>query len=282
LADNDKLQEHMAALGDNTSGGSHDAVTFAGRGLQVLRDLFKRAKKDNYEGSEEDEEEDEEGMEEEPVKKKKMKKKAGGKKYEANGGPLEDEDEEGLDDPGQEGEEDIIANHGEHKKGKGAVKKSEGTFDERRFQKNLDGFEDRNEDVLDASDALAELTKHVRTLAKSAGAMDTGMSEVQGTVFAIAKSQQALLKSVTGLAADLEQIKKQPGTAPAPGFVVMTKNAAGKPRILAKSEIADVVAEAANQGLVDGMSLRKLHSASTPEELNAFVTALPADVQAML
>lgn len=280
MADEEKLQKHLAALGDNTSGGSHDAVTFAGKGLQVLRDLFKHAKKDDYEGTEEDEDEGGEGQEEPDDKRKKksaMKKKASSRA--ANGGDLEEEDEEGLSDPGQEGDEDIIANRGEHKKGKGAVKKSAPVFDERRFEKSMREVEERNEDVLDASDALADLSKSMRLLAKNAGA---GLNEIQDGVVAIGGAVRELLKSQASLAADIELIKKQPAAVPSPGFIVLTKNGDGKIRTLKKSEIEDAVTDAVNQGLVDGKMLSQLGSIRSQDDLKAYVDALPAKVQEML
>lgn len=279
-----KLEKHLEALEENTSGGAHDAVTFSGKGLGFLRDLFKSSKKDE-EDRLKDEDEDEEDMdddEDEDEDEKPTKKSRRAKKNEANGGDLEEEDEEDLEDPGQQGEDDIITNHGKHVKGKGAVKKNARTFDERRFAKSFNEFEDTHEDVLDASDALRDLTKHVRSLAKSHSGVHDGIEEVRQQNLVLAKAVRELLKSNASMAADLELVKKQPAGAPASGFVVMSKNESGKTRKLSKSDIQDVVEDAMVEGLVDNMTFGRLGRCNTQQELQAYVDALPSDVQARL
>jgi len=165
-------------------------------------------------------------------------------------------------------------------KGTGAVKKNARNFDERRFQKSFDAFEEEHGEVLDASDALADLTKHVRAMAKSNTA---GIAELQSTVMVLAKGLHQSLKAQASLAADLELIKKQPATSPANGFVVLNKTGAnGKARSLSKSDIQDVVVDAMNDGLVDNLAPARLQKCRTQAELQDFVESLPADVQATL
>ena len=296
------LQKHLDALAEETSGGAHDAVTFSGKGLGFLRNLLKGEKRrkeedddnemddelDDEEREEGDEErdEDEEREEKETPKRRTRKSARRTKKshrdweYEANGGDLEEIDDEDDEDPGQEGDEEIITNHGRRVKAKQAVQKNARGFDERRFTKSIKGFEEDYEDVLDASDALRDLTKHVRFLAKSTA----GMSEdVQSSIRSLAKGLEASLRGQAALAADIELIKKQPATSPASGFVVLNKTGTGqKARRLAKSDIADVVNEAMQEGLVDPMMNAKLAYLNTQAELTDFVNRLPADVQARL
>ena len=57
-----KLEKHLEALEAETSGNAHDAITFSGKGLGFLRDLFKGAKKkdeDEYDPDDDDEEDGE-------------------------------------------------------------------------------------------------------------------------------------------------------------------------------------------------------------------------------
>lgn len=273
----EKLKKHLEELSDATSGGSHDAVTFSGKGLSILGRLFKSTKKkEDYEDSEEDKLEDELGEEEETQEKSGKKKVK--KSVKSNGGPLEEEDTD-MDDPGQEGEEEIITNKGKRIKGEGVVKKNAPFFDERRFEKSFDEFETQHEEVLDASDALSDLTRQMKYMAKS---VSSGIGELQESVRVLAKGLEHSLQAQASMAAELELIKKQPASAPNPGFVVMTKNASGKVRTLKKSEIEDAVTNAMNQGLVEASALVRLGQARTQNDLIAFVDALPADVREML
>lgn len=275
-----KLQKHLEELGENTSGGSHDAVTFSGKGLGFLSGLFKSAKKDEEDFEDEDDLEegmDEEEDEEEDEKPKKKSRRA--KKNEANGGDLEEEDEDDLEDPGQEGEEEIITNKGKRVKGTGAVKKNTRNFDERRFEKSLNDFEEDHADVLDASEALADLSGHVRSMAKSTNA---GFAELREQNVLLGKAVRELLKSNAALAADLELVKNQPATSPSTGFLTyeLAKSEGEKGRKLRKSEVADIIAEAMNDGLVESRSLAQLSRLNTQAELQHFVNGLPSEVRA--
>ena len=307
-----KLQKHLEALADETSGGAHDAVTFSGKGLSFLSNLFKSSKRrdeEEYEDDDmdddlldDDEEEgdeernDDEGREDDEEgddKKRRTRKSRKTRKstrthkshrdweYEANGGDLEEEDEDDYeDDPGQEGDEEIITNHGRRVNARNAVKKNARGFDERRFVKSMNDFEESHEDVLDASDALYDLTKQIRALAKSTATMN---DDTQGSIRSLAKGLEASLRAQAALAADIELIKKQPATSPASGFVVLNKSGTGqKARRLAKSDIADVVNEAMQEGLVPPMMNAKLATLNSQAELTDFVNSLPADVQARL
>lgn len=269
-----KLEKHLEELGEATSGNSHDSVTFAGKGLNFLRDLFKSTKKDDEEEELEESEEEEE-EEEKPPQKKAKKTKKNIKKSVRNGGDIEEEDEE-LDDPGQEGEEEIITNKGKRMSGKGAVKKNASFFDEVRFEKSFDEFEENHGDVLDASDAITDLAKQMRRMAKSTS---EGMSGLQNTVLTLGKALEKSLEAQASLAAEMELIKKQPATSPSMGYVVMSKNAEGQPRTLSKSEIQDIVTDAVNEGLVNAQALTRLGMARSQTELNAFVKSLPENVQ---
>ncbi|UOF90781.1 zinc ribbon domain-containing protein [Fodinisporobacter ferrooxydans] len=313
--DKTKLKKHLEDLGEQTSGGAHDAITFSGKGLGFLRDLFKGAKHKNVEDEETEEDDDDliecpecgeecdedcnfcpncgcdledaEGKEEKSKKGKKTKKHdmANMKKSKnaANGGELDEENEEDLEDPGQEGDEEIITNKNKRIKKdslKSAVKKNTRTFDERRFVKNIDEFEEEHVDVLDASPALQELSKNVRYLAKNTNVQ---IQEIADQNILLAKAVRELLKSNAAMAADLELIKKQPATSPATGYVVLNKQAgSSKARKLRKSEIEDVVTDAMNDGLVEPMALAKLGTLRTQDELQSFVESLPDEVQERL
>jgi len=127
-----EFEEHMDALAKSTTGGAHDAVTFSGRGLNFLRDLFKSAKgkgtgDEEEEGEEKPEDEQNEmgGGADEP--KEKVKKNSTGteKNLGANGGPVSDADEDPESpDHGKSGT--LITNHGKKVTPKGAVSKNEG------------------------------------------------------------------------------------------------------------------------------------------------------------
>lgn len=271
-----KLQKHLEELEENTTGNSHDSVTFAGKGLSLLKNLFKSAKKGEDE-LEENDEDDEDEDEEEEKPKKKVKKEVK-KSVKANGGDLEDEDDD-PEDPGQKGKDEIITNKGKRVKGEGAVKKNASFFDEVRFEKSFDELEERHEEVLDASEALTDLAKQMRRMEKSTG---EGMGELQNTVLILGRALEKSLQAQSALAADMELIKKQPATSPSPGYVVMTKNTAGKVRTLSKSDVEDAVAEAMNKGLVDSSDLARLGTIRSQADLKAFVDELPASVQELL
>jgi cobalamin biosynthesis protein CobT len=275
-----KLEKHLEALGEETSGNAHDAVTFSGKGLGFLRDMFKGAKKrdedDMDDDMDEDDLDDDDEDEDEDEDRTKKSRKA---RKNANGGDLEEEDDEDLEDPGQQGDDEIITNHGKRVKGEGAVKKNARQFDVRRFEKSFDEFNSDHEDVLDASDALSDLSNQVRKLGKSTHA---GMNEIREQNLVLAKAVRELLKSNAALAADLEQVKKQPVSAPPSGFVVMSKNDDGKARRLSKSDIQDVVEDAMYDGLVDSGTLARLGACRSQQELKAYVDGLPADVQSRL
>lgn len=274
-----KLEKHLEELEESTSGGSKDAVTFAGKGLNVLRDLFKSSKKEDDEDDKEIDDEDDDEDEEEEEEGKKAKKNA-------NGGDLEEEDEDDLDDPGDE-DNDIISNKGKRTpkdKLKNAVSKNV-QFDERRFAKSFDEDGEYAE-AIDVEPLLGELTEHIRTLGKSANATQSQVGVLGDQNLILAKAVKELLKSNAAMASDLELIKKQPATSPASGFVVITKNEGGKERKLTKSDIQDVITEELNQESSDfetlNKSLKKLGVARTKEDLQAVVEMLPADLQGKL
>ena len=296
-----KLEKHLNALAEETTGGSHDAVTFSGKGLGFLKDLFKSAKKrdeDDYDDDDMDDEleadeemdgdderdDDEERNDEEDDKaeddqpKRHARKSRRVKKstrrtrkarrdedeYDANGGDLEDVDYEDDEDPGQEGDEEIITNHGRRVNAREAVRK------------HFDRYEEEYSDVLDASDALREMTNNVRRMNKSMATMDE--------IRILAKGMQAILKGQAALAKDIETIKRQPGTNPASGFVVLTKNSGRNTttRKLSKSDIADVVNDAMLEGLIDAKVNSRLGVINSPQELQQFVDSLPASVRERL
>ncbi len=295
---NQDFEKYMGAIGESTTDGAHDAVTFSGKGLGFLKDLFKSGKKRSEREYDEDDmddeldedeamdgdderEDDEDEEEEKPTRKtrksRRTKKSRRDWEDEANGGDLEELDEEDYDeDPGQEGDEEIITNHGRRVNAKQAVKKNARGYNERRFVKSFDRFQEENEDVLDASPVLDGLAKSVRTLAKSNAAL-------RRDNYNLGKALEALLKGQASLAADFEQIKRQPATSPASGFVVMNKNSNGKQsRRLSKSEIADVVNDAMIDGLVSPSMNSRLATLRTQQELTDFVNSLPAEVQERL
>lgn len=287
MADQTKLQKHMEELEAATSGGAHDAVTFSGKGLGFLRDLFKGSKKkdeDDYEdeGDEDDElAEDEEG-ENEDVSGKQRKntrraEKSAKSKASRNGGELEEEDDD-PEDPGAEGPEMRIANHGERLAGQGAVRRAKKNvgFDERRFAKSMD----THEDTLDAAPVLSEIATAIRSLAKSQVAGASKVDAVMEQNVLLGRAVRELLKSNAALAADMELIKKQPVTSPSAGFVVLEKGATGAGgRRLSKSDISDGLTDLVNEGLVDSNSLKLLQRARTDQELRQFVDSLPANVR---
>lgn len=346
-----KLEKHLQELEDMTSGGAHDAVTFSGRGLGFLKDLFKSSKvkkkddelEDDADELEKDDDEDcvecpecgcevpcdddecpecghdmekvEKGAHKHGVKKpaSHMKKSHGdgeeciecpecgeecddcnfcpncgcdlscadddsnnaGFGGRRNGGYLEYGNESGFSDPGQRGVRQVITNHGRRLSGKGAVHKNAGHHDD--LQKSFDRFEETYKEVLDASEALGDLTKHVRSLAKNN--VDS-MTQLQDSIRVLAKGLQQSLKAQASLAADLELIKKQPGTVPASGFVVMNNRKQGKSRQLSKSDIQDVLTDLMNEGNEDASHLlKKLGVLHTGVELKKFVDSLPAQMQ---
>jgi hypothetical protein len=316
-----KLEKHMEELREMTSGGAHDAVTFSGKGLSFLKDLFKsskKAKKDDMymeededeleENEEEDEDEeetyrkktkksarkkemrleddedeyeDEDEDEEEEYRKKrrKTKKNTMGNYKEANGGVWEEEDED-PEDPAED-DDSIIQNKGKRipkKKIRSAVSKN-AYFDEERFAKSFNEYEE----VFDASPALNELAKSVRSLGKSANATQEMIEELQEQNMILAKAVQQLLKSNAALAADLEVIKKQPVTTPATGFLGLSKKQGdGQMKRLSKSEIEDVLNEAMLAGEIEPERVARLGSIRSEAELRHFVENLPAAVRERL
>lgn len=308
-----KFERHLAELGEMTSGGSHDAVTFSGKGLDFLRGLFKSASKKARKAEEEepvfkdefvdpddmelDELEDfveEHGLKGAPKQRRResdeeyeerlrdfirdwMEEQTEAKKN-ANGGDLEEEEE--PEDPADD-EEDIITNHGKRipKKSLRRAVKKHNADDVSRFEKSMDDFEYEYGDVLDASPALEELARHVRSMVKSTSA---SMAEIKDTMMVLAKGLEQSLKAQAALAADLELIKKQPATSPATGFVVLNKGERGGYRRLSKSEIEDTLTELMNKGEVDPATVARLGSIRSDLELRDFVDNLPASVREKL
>jgi hypothetical protein len=269
-----KLEKHLEELEENTSGGSKDAVTFAGKGLSILSNLFKSLNK-KADPVEEDEVDDEE-EEEEDVKPRKVKKNA----KKANGGDYEESDED-IEDPADD-DGNIIANKGKKISKdslKSAVSKNDRSFDERRFAKSMD----EHEDILDASPALKELSKAVRLMGKSMGSTNEQVEVVIEQNTALVKAVRELLKSNAALASDLELVKKQPVNAPATGYVVLNKQSAGGKEVrLSKSDIQDSLTDFVNDGLVDARLLRDLNSVRGDADLRNFVDNLPASVREKL
>jgi len=275
VAEKTKLQKHMEELGEETSGGSHDAITASGRGLSFLERLFKSAnKKDEYEDDMDDNDDDDEDEDdEEDVPAKKVKKSEGKSSKKVNQETLEDEDEDDLEDPG-DGEEEIIANKGERVKGAAALGKSR-AFDERRFQKSMEEYED----VMDATPALENLAKSVRLLGKSSNATQEQIGQVIEQNVLLGKAVRELLKSNAALASDVELIKSQPGTSPSNGFVVFNKNESGAAGV-SKYDIQDALTDAMNDGHDEAPDLLKnLSRVNDARALKKFVSELPEDIK---
>jgi len=292
-----KLEKHMEELEEMTSGGAHDAVTFSGKGLGFLRDLFKSNKKrdeeeepeeeeEEEETSEEDDEEDEDEEKKEKGKGRKAKKSmrghagAGKTSKEVNEETLEDEGEE-EEDPGEGEEDTVIANKGKRVNTKDALGKSERGFDEVRFEKSMTEFESEYEDVLDASDALSALTGHFRDMAKSTNA---GIAELQDSVRLLAKGLEQSLKAQAAMASDLELVKKQPVGAPPTGIFAMAKSQDGSTSKVSFYDVQDALTEAMNAGNEDAPQLLKSLSniSSNEQELRKFVKSLPDEVKEYL
>ncbi|KIL42071.1 hypothetical protein SD70_02490 [Gordoniibacillus kamchatkensis] len=259
-----KLEKHLEELGENTSGGAHDAVTFSGKGLSFLNRLFKSAtKKKPVDDEDDDYDDDEDELDKN-----------------ANGGDLEEEDED-PDDPADKNGDDIISNRGQRKPKdslQNAVSKSM-HFDEIRFEKSV---EDEFGDILDATPALAELAKSMKALGKSMNGAVATIQEVQEQNLILAKAVRELLKSQAAMAADLELVKKQPATSPATGFVVLNKGEGGKGRKLSKSEIEDSLTDLMNAGMVDPRTVSRLSYLRSDSELREFVDSLPQSVREKL
>lgn len=258
-----KLEKHLEELGESTTGGAHDSITFTGKGLAFLKGLFspKSLEKSDDDDSEDDDE-DEEGA-------RKTKKNEN-----ANGGDYEEEDEDPVDPASEKG--NIIGNKGKRipKESLGtAVSKNDRAFDERRFAKSVAD----NEDILDASPALNDLTKAIRTMGKSMNGTNESIEEVKEQNRILGKAVRELLKSNAALASDIELIKSQPVTNPASGFVVLNKSEGnGQGRRLSKSDIQDTLTDLVNDGLIESKHLANLGRARTDAELNKFVQDLPA------
>jgi len=279
-----EFEDHMNELKKSTSGGAHDAITFSGKGLNFLRDLFKSAKGkgtgEEEEGEEKPKDEENEmgGGEEEPEEKVKKNKEGTDKNGKANGGPVTEEDED-PDEPHKGSQGTLITNHGKKVTPKGAVSKNAPVEEEEPLFKN---FNDEYEEVLEASEVLGALAKNVQAMSVQTNA---NIAALQGTVMVLAKSLEASLKGQVALAADIELIKSQPVTSPATGFVVMEKRdaaATGGSRTLSKSDIQDVVTDALNKGEIEPMDLARLGKVRNQADLKAYVESLPESVQAQL
>jgi hypothetical protein len=271
-----KLQKHieeLAELEKNTSGGAHDAVTFTGKGLELLKSIFRAGKL-----SKKSEDEDEDYDDEDDLEKSDSSLR--------NGGGLEEADED-PEDPADTGEDEeggakggsIITNKGKRipKKGSPAVKHYE--FDEERFEKN---FIEEYAEVLDATPALAELAKSFAEVGQAVTATNATIAEIQRQNVILAKAVAELLKSNAALASDLELIKKQPVNTPASGFVVMQKKEGHTPKTLRKSDIEDTLIDLMNAGKVEPMLVKKLGAIRNQQELEAFVESLPYEVRELL
>lgn len=285
-----KMEKHLQELEEMTSGNSKDAVTFAGRGLDLLKSIIgmNTMSKKAGEAGEEDADEDPEDPAETKEDQGEIKNAGKIKKSVRNGGDLENADED-PEDPAQAGDDasggSIITNKGKKipKAGSSAVKKSY-EFDEETFQKS---FEETYEDVIDASEAVAELAKSVKVIGQAHTENADLIKSVISQNVVLAKAVGELLKSNASLAADIESLKKQPATSPAPGFVVMSKKAesAGEGAVrLAKSDIADVITTAMNEGYEGANTLlKKLGVCHTQHDLKEFVDyVLPDDLKTQL
>lgn len=288
------LKKHLELLGENTSGGSHDAVMFSGKGLELLKslpgmkNLFKNSKKAE---EEDDEDEDDE--------KESFQKSGDNTRYpqsRRNGGDLEEEDED-PDDAADTNEEEneangdrgsIISNKGKRTKKsslKSAVSKNDYRHDERNFQK---GFED-HEEVLDASPALKQLVAEVNAMGKRFAKSQAGTSEATHEALEVVMQQNAvlgrvvgeLLKSQAALAGEIELIKKTPVGQPHPGVLSyeMKKNDGSTGRKLRKSDIEDAINDAMDQGFADPNLLTQLAYVRNDADLRQFVEDLPDDIR---
>lgn len=282
-----KLEKHMEELEEMTSGNSKDAVTFAGRGLELLKSMIGLSKKAGDAG-EEDADEDPEDPADTNEDQGEIKNAGKMKKSTRNGGDLEDADED-PDDPAQTGEDaeggSIITNKGKKipKSGSPAVKKSY-EFDEDRFEKS---FADTYEDVIDASEAVADLAKSVKVIGQAHNENASLIKSVISQNVVLAKAVSELLKSNASIAAELESLKKQPVTSPATGFVVMQKKASAEDQTsksLQKSDIQDAIVDALNEGHAEaGTLLKKLGVIHSHADIKDFVeNILPEDIREKL
>jgi hypothetical protein len=178
-----------------------------------------------------------------------------------NGGDLEDADED-PDDPAQTGDGakggSIITNKGKKiaKESSAAVKKSY-EFDEQLFAKH---FEETYGEVVEASEAVAELAKSVKVIGNAHNENSVLLKSVMEQNVVLAKAVGELLKSNASIAAELNEIKAQPVNAPSAGFVVMTKKADKadtSAKSLRKSDIQDAIVDAMNNGHEDASQLLK-------------------------
>ncbi len=188
---------------------------------------------------------------------------------------LEEEEEE--DDPGEGEKDTVIANKGKRVNTKDALGKSIRGFDDRRFEKSMDGFEADYHDVLDASDAIGALAKSMRVMAKST---TDGIEELQGNIRLLAKGLEQSLKAQAAMASDLEMVKKQPVGSQG-GIYAMAKNTSGGNIKVNFYEVQDALTEAMNHGSEDAMEMLK----SLPQiqhdqkALTELVKSLPEDVK---
>jgi hypothetical protein len=260
-----KIEKHLEELGEGTTGGAHDSVTFAGKGLALLKGLFTSSKK--LEKSDEDD--DDSDDDDDDLEERKTKKNA-----KINGGDLEEEDED-SEEPSS-GSNSIIANKGQRipkDSLQTAVSKNGRVFDERRFAKSMEEYAE----VYDGSAALSDLAETIRTLGKSMRGTNESIAEVKEQNVILAKALREVLKSNAALASDIELIKSQPATNPASGFVVLNKQEGnGQSRRLSKSDIQDTLTDLVNDGVLESKHLANLGRARTDAELNKFVQDLPA------
>lgn len=282
-----KMEKHLAELEELTSGNSKDAVTFAGRGLELLKSLIggkSLSKKVDDAADTEEIDEDEEDPAE--TGEKQGKAKTAMEKSVHNGGDLEDADED-PEDPADTGEDaeggSIITNKGKKipKNGSPAIKKSY-TFDEKHFEKS---FVETYEDAIDASEALADLAKSVTVIGNAHNENAALLKSVMKQNVVLAQAVGELLKSQASIAAELEAIKGQPVNAPAPGFLMMSKKAdsAGASTSLRKSDIQDTLTDLMNSGYEGANQLlKKLGVIHNQVDLKDFVDNLPEDIQEKL
>lgn len=284
-----KLEKHMEELEEMTSGNSKDAVTFAGKGLDLLKSIIGLSKKAGDAG-EEDADEDPEDPADTNEDQGEIKNAGKIEKSVRNGGDLEDADED-PDDPAQAGDDaeggSIITNKGKKipKSGSPAVKKNY-EFNEQTFEKS---FYESYEDVVDASEAVAELAKSVSIIGRAHNSTNTLLKSVMEQNTVLAKALGEVLKAQASMAAEMNELKKQPASEPAPGFVVMQKKAdsikAGS-KSLRKSDVQDTITDAMNAGHEDAAYLLKSLGVINPydqEALQHFVDkVMPEDIREKL
>lgn len=283
-----QLQKHMDELEEMTSGNSKDAVTFAGRGLELLKSMIGLGNLSKSKGGAGETEADEDPEDAADTNEDHDATDEGLKKSTANGGELTNADED-PEDPADTGNEasggSIITNKGKKisKDGSAAVKKSF-EFDEDKFKKSV---ETTYEDVIDASEAVAELAKSVKVIGRAHNDNSALIKSVLEQNVTLARAVGELLKSSASIAAELESIKNQP-VAPASGFVVMSKkegtDSNKTPKGLQKSDIQDALVDAMNSGHEEaGTLLKRLGVCHSPQDIKNFVdNVLPDDIRETL